>query len=196
MNGAQLELNDVAISYGGMQAVRGVDLHVDAGSLVTIVGPSGCGKSTLLRSINRLVPIDHGQILIDGTDSASLDPVALRRTIGYAIQAIGLFAHMSVAQNVAVVPTLLGWDRERIRARVDEMLALVGLDPAQYRDRRPAQLSGGQAQRVGVARALAGEPRRASHGRAVRRRRCDRAPLAPERTARRSSASPERPRYS
>jgi osmoprotectant transport system ATP-binding protein len=159
VKGAAVELRDVAVRYDDATAVRGVDLSVPSGALVTIVGPSGCGKSTLLRTINRLVPIERGSISIDGVDSATLDPVELRRSIGYAIQAIGLFAHMTVAKNIAVVPELLGWDRERIRAQVDRMIELVGLDPAQYRDRRPAQLSGGQAQRVGVARALAGEPR-------------------------------------
>jgi osmoprotectant transport system ATP-binding protein len=161
MTGASIALEKVSASYPGAQhrAIDEIDLTVDAGAFVTIVGPSGCGKSTLLRTINRLVPIDGGRILFDGTDSATLDPVEMRRSIGYAIQATGLFSHLSVAQNVGIVPSLLGWDRERTRARVDETLRLVRLDPERYRDRRPAQLSGGEAQRVGVARALAAYPR-------------------------------------
>ncbi|MBV8198709.1 MAG: ATP-binding cassette domain-containing protein, partial [Candidatus Eremiobacteraeota bacterium] len=114
---------------------------------------------TLLRTVNRLVTLDEGKVLLDGTDVTQLEPVALRRQIGYVIQAIGLFTHMTVAQNIAVVPKLLGWDGTAIAARVDELLTLVGLDPAAYRDRRPNRLSGGEAQRIGVARAIAARPR-------------------------------------
>ena len=124
-----------------------------------LLGPSGCGKSTLLRTVNRLVPLAAGRVLVDGRDVASLDSAELRRSIGYAIQAVGLFAHMTVAQNVGVVPSLLGWPRAEIDSRVDELLAMVRLDPARYRNRRPRQLSGGEAQRVGVARAIAARPR-------------------------------------
>jgi osmoprotectant transport system ATP-binding protein len=161
MSGASLVLRDVCVEYPGTNraAVTGVDLDVEAGAFVTLVGPSGCGKSTLLRSVNRLVPLQRGTVLIDGIDATSLDPVELRRSIGYAIQAVGLFTNMTVAENVGVVPSLLGWDRERIRVRVDEMLALVRLEPARYRVRKPRELSGGEAQRAGVARALAGNPR-------------------------------------
>jgi osmoprotectant transport system ATP-binding protein len=160
-NGASIGFFGVRSRYAGAEsdAVSNVDLAVEAGSFLVLVGPSGCGKTTLLRTVNRLAELTAGRIEIDGVDTATLDPVELRRGIGYAIQAIGLFAHMSVAENVAVVPTLLGWDRARIAARVDEILSLVRLEPARYRDRRPSQLSGGEAQRVGVARALAAHPR-------------------------------------
>jgi osmoprotectant transport system ATP-binding protein len=161
VSGASIDLRGVSVAYPdrAQPAVDRIDLSIAGGTFVTLVGPSGCGKSTLLRTINRLVPLSAGRVEIDGTDAASLDPIELRRSIGYAIQAVGLFAHMSVGKNVAIVPTLLGWERTRIDARVDEMLDLVRLDPARYRARRPSELSGGEAQRVGVARALAGEPR-------------------------------------
>lgn len=123
-----------------------------------LLGPSGCGKSTLLRTVNRLVVPQSGAVRVGDRDVACADAVQLRRSIGYVIQAVGLFAHMTVAQNVSVVPSLLGWQRERIAARVDELLDLVGLDPRRYRDRYPRQLSGGEQQRVGVARAIAAEP--------------------------------------
>jgi len=160
-HGASITFAGVRSRYPGSEidAVGGVDLTVDAGSFITFVGPSGCGKTTLLRTVNRLAPITGGRIEIDGIDTATLDPVAMRRSIGYAIQAIGLFPHMSVGENVAVVPTLARWTRSEISSRVDEMLELVRLDPARYRNRRPSQLSGGEAQRVGVARALAARPR-------------------------------------
>jgi len=160
MSGAAIALRDVTVRYGkGDAAVDGIDLAIEPGEFITLVGPSGCGKSTLLRTVNRLVPLERGRIELDGVDIATLDPVTMRRGIGYAIQAVGLFTHMSVGENVAVVPTLLGWDRARIDARVSEMLELVRLDPAKYRERKPKELSGGEAQRVGVARALAGAPR-------------------------------------
>jgi len=161
MSGASIRLTDVRARYpnAGEAAIDGISLDVHPGEFVVLVGPSGCGKSTLLRTVNRLVPLEHGRIELDGVDTATLDPVAMRRSIGYAIQAVGLFTHMSVAENVGVVPSLLHWDRPRIDARVDEMLELVRLDPARYRRRRPSELSGGEAQRVGVARALAAEPR-------------------------------------
>jgi osmoprotectant transport system ATP-binding protein len=160
-HGATIRLAHVSARYPGTErdAVSDVSLDVPAGGFTVLVGPSGCGKTTLLRTINRLTPIREGCIAIDGTDISTTDAVSLRRTIGYAIQATGLFAHMTVDANVAVVPTLLGWERERIDARVDEMLQLVRLDPRTYRHRRPNQLSGGEAQRVGVARALAANPR-------------------------------------
>lgn len=139
-------------------AVAALDLVIPEGSTCVLIGPSGCGKSTTLRLVNRLVEPDAGRVLVGGRDVAGLDPVILRRGIGYVLQGIGLFPHRSVAQNVATVPKLLGWPRRRIEARVDAMLDLVGLDPATYRDRRPEALSGGQRQRVGVARALAADP--------------------------------------
>lgn len=158
---ASLRLDDVCARYEGADraAIQGIALGVVPGEIVALIGPSGSGKSTLLRTINRLVPLDAGRITIDDVDIATLDPVALRRTIGYAIQAVGLFPHMTVAENIGIVPSLLQWPRERIAARVDALLALVHLEPARYRSRRPRQLSGGEAQRVGVARALAAEPR-------------------------------------
>jgi osmoprotectant transport system ATP-binding protein len=134
-------------------------LTVARGELVAVLGESGSGKSTLLKMVNRLVEPDTGVIKIDGRDIRGEDPVALRRTIGYVIQHVGLLPHLTVAANVAMVPRLLGWEADKTRARVDELLELVGLAAATYRDRYPEQLSGGQRQRVGVARALAARPR-------------------------------------
>ena len=139
-------------------AVDGVDFEVAEGSFVVLLGPSGCGKTTLLKMVNRLIEPTSGTIWLGGQDIRQVEPVQLRRQIGYVIQQIGLFPHMSVAQNVAVVPSLLGWEPERIRQRVDALLELVDLPPDEYRERYPAQMSGGQWQRVGVARALAGDP--------------------------------------
>ncbi len=142
----------------GTTAVEALDLDVPEGELVVLVGPSGCGKSTTLKMINRLVEPSGGRIIIDGEDVTSVDPVRLRRRIGYVIQQVGLFPHQTVGANVATVPRLVRWDSRRTSARVDELLELVGLDPSTYRGRYPHQLSGGQRQRVGVARALAAEP--------------------------------------
>ncbi|MCJ2039436.1 ABC transporter ATP-binding protein [Methylobacterium sp. J-059] len=139
-------------------AVDRLDLTIPEGTTCVLIGPSGCGKSTTLRLVNRLIEPDAGRITLGGHDVAAVDPIALRRGIGYVLQGIGLFPHRSVARNVATVPELLGWPKTRIAARVDAMLDLVGLDPALYRDRRPDALSGGQRQRVGVARALAADP--------------------------------------
>jgi len=159
-NGAAIALRGVGVTYpSGAIAVHDANLTIAAGELAVLLGPSGSGKSTLLRTINRLIEPTSGSIEIDGVDARTLEPVALRRTIGYAIQAVGLFPHLTVGANVAVVPTLLGWDRARIAARVDALLALIRLEPALYRDRYPRELSGGEQQRVGVARALAAEPR-------------------------------------
>ena len=145
--------------YGaGPPALDELTLEVPAGETCVLVGPSGGGKTTALKMVNRLVEPTSGRVLIDGRDVAAADPVTLRRGIGYVIQQVGLFPHLDVAANVATVPRLLGWDRRRIDARVDELLDLVGLDPATYRHRRPDELSGGQRQRVGVARALAADP--------------------------------------
>lgn len=161
MSAASIRFEHATVRYPGTarNAIDDVSLELGGGELVVLLGPSGCGKSTLLRTVNRLVALDAGRVLVDGSDVNELDPVELRRGIGYAIQAVGLFAHMTVAQNIAVVPTLLGWNRREIAARVDELLALVGLDPGIYRSRRPNALSGGEAQRVGVARAIAARPR-------------------------------------
>jgi osmoprotectant transport system ATP-binding protein len=139
-------------------AVDGVSLDVARGAFVVLLGPSGCGKTTLLRTVNRLVTPNAGTVSVNGADVAASDPVRLRRGIGYVIQNVGLFGHMTVADNVAIVPGLLGWDAARIRARVDELLELVHLPAEEYRARRPRALSGGQQQRVGLARALAADP--------------------------------------
>jgi osmoprotectant transport system ATP-binding protein len=139
-------------------AVNQVSGEVATGELVVILGPSGCGKTTLLKMVNRLYEPTAGRICIDGQDIQRLQPTKLRQRIGYVIQQSGLFPHMTVAENVAVVPKLLKWPNPRIQARIDELLQLVQLPPGEYRDRYPAQLSGGQQQRVGIARALAGDP--------------------------------------
>jgi osmoprotectant transport system ATP-binding protein len=139
-------------------ALDAFDLSVEAGTTCVLIGPSGCGKSTALQMVNRLVVPSAGRVLVEDRDVAGLDPISLRRRIGYVIQGVGLFPHRTVAQNVATVPGLLGWPRARIAERVDAMLDLVGLEPGRYRDRRPDALSGGQRQRVGVARALAADP--------------------------------------
>ncbi|QJP14717.1 ABC transporter ATP-binding protein [Starkeya sp. ORNL1] len=144
--------------FGALRAVDEVSLNVEPGTLCALLGPSGSGKSTLLRLVNRLVEPDAGRVLIAGEDIAGLPPVELRRRIGYVIQSIGLFPHWSVARNIATVPRLIGWPRERIKARVRELMELVELDPVQHGARYPDQLSGGQQQRVGVARALAADP--------------------------------------
>ncbi len=139
-------------------AVNDLSLEVPAGRICVLVGPSGCGKTTSLKMVNRLIEPTSGQILIDGVDAATREVTELRRGIGYVIQSTGLFPHLTIGQNVAVVPGLLGWDDARQRERTDELLRLVGLDPTRYRDRYPSQLSGGERQRVGVARALAADP--------------------------------------
>ena len=142
----------------GTTAVDGLSFEVAEGELVTLVGPSGCGKTTTVMMVNRLVEPTSGRILVDGEDVAGVDPVRLRRRIGYVIQQVGLFPHRTVLDNTATVPALLGWGRARARARAAELLDLVGLDPKTYGPRYPDQLSGGQRQRVGVARALAADP--------------------------------------
>ncbi|HBB36357.1 MAG TPA: ABC transporter ATP-binding protein [Cyanobacteria bacterium UBA8803] len=140
-------------------ALQGVSFEIQVGQLVVILGPSGCGKTTLLKMVNRLYEPTSGRIYLDGTDIRLLKVTKLRQQIGYVIQQSGLFPHMTVAQNIAVVPKLLGWSRIKYQSRVDELLTLVELPPEIYRNRYPAQLSGGQQQRVGVARALAGDPK-------------------------------------
>lgn len=158
--GAEIELVDVTKKYPGQStpAVDGLSLTIPAGKIVMFVGPSGCGKTTSLKMINRLIEPTSGKILIDGEDVTSKDPTQLRRSIGYVIQGGGLLPHMSVADNIGLVPGLLKWDRKQITSRVDELLDMVGLDPKIYRDRYPRELSGGQQQRVGVARGLAADP--------------------------------------
>ncbi|MFD8392296.1 betaine/proline/choline family ABC transporter ATP-binding protein [Streptomyces sp. NPDC059680] len=142
----------------GTTAVDGLSFEVAEGELVTLVGPSGCGKTTTMMMVNRLIEPTSGRILVDGEDIAGVDPVRLRRRIGYVIQQVGLFPHRTVLDNTATVPALLGWKRATARARAAELLDLVGLDPKTYGPRYPEQLSGGQRQRVGVARALAADP--------------------------------------
>jgi osmoprotectant transport system ATP-binding protein len=156
---APISLQGIGKRYpNGTEAVRELSLEVKAGELVVLIGPSGCGKSTVLRMVNRLVEPTAGRILLGDEDVTDVDPVRLRRRIGYVIQNVGLFPHQTVRANVATVPGLLGWPRNRTRDRVDELLELVGLDPAQFGGRYPHELSGGQRQRVGVARALAADP--------------------------------------
>ncbi|GAA5158282.1 MULTISPECIES: ABC transporter ATP-binding protein [Amycolatopsis] len=160
VSGVEIQLEHVTKRYPGSRqpAVDDVTMTIPAGKIVILVGPSGCGKTTTMRMINRLIEPTSGKIAIGGEDALKLNPDRLRRKVGYAIQQAGLFPHFTVAQNIAVVPGLLGWDKKKVNDRVEEMLDLVGLDPAQFRDRYPRQLSGGQQQRVGVARALAADP--------------------------------------
>ncbi|MEO3473292.1 ABC transporter ATP-binding protein [Roseomonas sp. CAU 1739] len=153
-----IRFEGVRKSFGATRALDGLDLVVPEGAFAVLLGGSGAGKSTALRMVNRLVDPDAGRVMLRDRDVASEPAPALRRRIGYVIQGVGLFPHWSVARNIGAVPRLLGWDERRIAARVDDLLALLRLDPAAYRDRRPAELSGGQAQRIGVARALAADP--------------------------------------
>jgi osmoprotectant transport system ATP-binding protein len=164
---ASLEFRGVSKRYGSGPdeavagtpgAVNDLSFAVPAATICVLVGPSGCGKTTSLKMVNRLIEPTSGQILLDGVDVQTVEVTALRRRIGYVIQQVGLFPHLTVGRNVAVVPALVGWSKERQRARADELLSLVGLDPSRYRGRYPAQLSGGERQRVGVARALAADP--------------------------------------
>jgi len=155
---ATIRLEGVRKEFTGTVAVADLTLEVPAGELVVLVGPSGCGKSTILRMCNRLIEATAGRILLGEEDITRVDPVRLRRRIGYVIQNVGLFPHQSVRDNVATVPRLLGWPRARVDARVEELLDRVGLPPGQFARRYPHELSGGQRQRVGVARALAADP--------------------------------------
>jgi osmoprotectant transport system ATP-binding protein len=157
---ATLEFRNVSKTYegSGEPAIQDLSFEVPAGDICVLVGPSGCGKTTAMRLVNRMIEMTGGDILLDGVSVRTRRPADLRREIGYAIQQIGLFPHQTIADNIATVPRVLGWPRERIHARVDELIELIGLDPAETRNRYPAQLSGGQRQRVGVARALAADP--------------------------------------
>jgi osmoprotectant transport system ATP-binding protein len=157
---ALIELVNVGKTYAGSEepAVRDLNLAVREGEILVLVGPSGCGKSTTLRLINRMIEPTSGSIIFEGTDVTKSDPNELRRHIGYVIQQVGLFPHRTIAENIGTVPRLLKWDKKRTAARVEEMLELVGMDPKLYASRYPRELSGGQAQRVGVARALAADP--------------------------------------
>jgi osmoprotectant transport system ATP-binding protein len=155
-----IEFKGVSKTYPGSDTsvVNDLSFEVLEGEICVLVGPSGCGKTTTMRMVNRLIEPTDGEILIDGEPNTRMSGTQLRRKIGYAIQQIGLFPHRTIAENIATVPSLLGWEKGRIRSRVDELLELVGLDPNDYRGRYPAELSGGQQQRVGVARAMAADP--------------------------------------
>jgi osmoprotectant transport system ATP-binding protein len=155
-----IEFRRVSKTYpgSGTPVVNDLSFEILEGEICVLVGPSGCGKTTTMRMVNRLIEPTEGEILIDGEPNTAMSGTQLRRKIGYAIQQIGLFPHRTIAENIATVPSLLGWDKQRIKARVDELLELVGLDPDDYRARYPAELSGGQQQRVGVARAMAADP--------------------------------------
>jgi osmoprotectant transport system ATP-binding protein len=162
---ATVEFDHVTKSYdaratkpGAPGAVNDLSLTVPAGKICVLVGPSGCGKTTSLKMVNRLIEPTSGRILLDGVDAATRDVTELRRSIGYVIQQTGLFPHQTIEENVATVPRLLGWPKDRLHARAQELLAVVGLEPGRYAGRYPAQLSGGERQRVGVARALAADP--------------------------------------
>jgi len=161
MSVAAIELENVTKAYDPAKppAVCGVSLAVAQGEVLALVGGSGSGKTTTLKMINRLIEPTSGSIRVLGDEVTNVDPVLLRRSIGYAFQGVGLFPHLTVGDNVAITPRLLRWDADRIRSRIDELLTLVDLPPETYRDRLPAELSGGQRQRVGFARALAAEPR-------------------------------------
>jgi osmoprotectant transport system ATP-binding protein len=161
--GATVEFEHVTKRYDRAAAevpgaVNDLSFHVPAGRICVLVGPSGCGKTTSLKMVNRLIEPTSGRILLDGVDASTKDVTELRRGIGYVIQQVGLFPHLTIGENVVVVLRLLGWSRERQRERAEALLQLVGLEPATYRDRFPSQLSGGERQRVGVARALAADP--------------------------------------
>jgi osmoprotectant transport system ATP-binding protein len=156
--GATVEFRDVSKRYPGQLAVDQLSFKVPAGKICILVGPSGSGKTTSLKMVNRLIEPSSGSIFIDGQDVLRREPTTLRRGIGYVIQQVGLFPHQTIAENVATVPRLIGWPKERIEARTEKLLALVGLEPSRFARRYPAQLSGGERQRVGVARALAAEP--------------------------------------
>lgn len=154
-----LRFENISMSYDGKHEVlHNLNLHIKEGQLAVLIGPSGCGKTTLLQLINRLIQPVSGNIYIGGVDSSSMDPVELRRGIGYVIQEIGLFPHMTIEQNIEIVPKLLKWPEEKRKARTLELLKLVGLDPEAYLSRYPSNLSGGQQQRIGLLRALAAEP--------------------------------------
>ncbi|MDQ3028944.1 MAG: betaine/proline/choline family ABC transporter ATP-binding protein [Actinomycetota bacterium] len=155
-----IELEDLTKMYPGqpVPAVDHVNMRIPRGEIVVLVGPSGCGKTTTMKMVNRLIEPTSGRIVLDGEDVTKVNANQLRRRIGYVIQQIGLFPHQTIKQNIATVPKVLGWDKDRIDHRVDELLRTVGMDPEQFRDRYPKELSGGQRQRVGVARAMSVDP--------------------------------------
>ena len=153
-----VEFRNVGYAVNGRALLENLSFHIEARETVVLLGRSGSGKTTTLKLVNRLLEPTSGEILVEGRSTAEWDPIRLRRRIGYVIQEIGLFPHFTVGRNVALVPSLEGWSGEKLAKRVDEMLSLVGLDPARFRPRFPRELSGGQRQRVGVARALAADP--------------------------------------
>src|SRR5215210_3313491 len=155
-----IEFKGVSKTYAGSDrpVVNDLTFNIEDGEIVVLVGPSGCGKTTTMKMINRLIEPTSGEIFLEGENVTNVNGDELRRRIGYVIQQIGLFPHMTIAANIALVPRMLGWDKQRISRRVDELLEMVGLDQATYRDRYPKQLSGGQRQRIGVARAMAADP--------------------------------------
>lgn len=153
-----IRLENVIKRYGETIAVNGLSLEVQEGEVCVLIGPSGCGKTTTIRMINRLIEPSEGKIFVSGRDTSVMDVEKLRLSIGYAIQSVGLFPHMTVFENIAVVPRLLHWEKARIERRASELLELVGLAPSGYANKYPVQLSGGEAQRIGVARALAADP--------------------------------------
>ncbi|MCA9840021.1 MAG: ABC transporter ATP-binding protein [Trueperaceae bacterium] len=153
-----IKLEHVVKAYGEQEVLKDISFEIAKGELVVLIGPSGCGKSTLLRLINRMIELSGGRILIKDRDTRTLDPVSLRLGIGYVIQSIGLFSHMTIFENVEVVPSLLQQNKKLRRERARELLDMMGLEPAQYGQRYPKELSGGQQQRVGIARAIAADP--------------------------------------
>lgn len=154
-----IQINNVTKNYpNGPTVLKDISLHIKPGELFVLIGPSGCGKTTTMKMLNRLIEPSSGQILIQGQDVRSLNPVELRRSIGYVIQNIGLLPHMTIAENVALVPRLKKWDVQKYEKKIDELLAMVGLEPTLFRHRYPSELSGGQQQRIGVIRALAADP--------------------------------------
>jgi osmoprotectant transport system ATP-binding protein len=155
-----ITLENLTKTFAGQKepAVKDLSMEVPEGEIVVLVGPSGCGKTTTMRLVNRLIEPDSGKIYLEGEDVTSVDSDQLRRRIGYVIQQIGLFPHMTIGENIATVPHLVGWDNKKTSDRIDELLNMVGMDPADYRNRYPKELSGGQKQRIGVARAMAADP--------------------------------------
>lgn len=161
MSNIAIEFNNVwkKFNNAGYNAVDHISITIEEGEFITILGSSGCGKTTLLKMINRLYEPSGGKIMLFGKDVGDMDVVELRRSIGYVIQQVGLFPHMTIADNIAVVPKLLKWSKEKTDKRIEELLGLVGLEPQEFKKRYPAQLSGGQQQRIGLSRALAIDPK-------------------------------------
>jgi len=155
---AIIRFHGVEVKYGEVHALRGVNLEIPGGKVTVIIGPSGCGKSTMIRTVNRMVEPTKGTVEYQGVDAKQLEKIELRRQMGYAIQNVGLIPHLTVEENIMLVPRLLGWPEERKKKRAHELFELIGLDPKEYGNKYPSELSGGEAQRVGVARALGADP--------------------------------------